>query len=153
MLPQFKFHMENKLQENTYYWGVMTESTGTIREERILFRPAEEDVRDEVTEFTTVAQRVVIGRKMQGDEDAPATPIYYLKMEAGSRIGSTEVRVRIRRNRAAEEMGVTIEEHLEIDAEGMVGDEGVDVRRGWRTLLDERYFLDTGGLDNIELDM
>ncbi len=153
MLPQFKFHMENKLQENTYFWGVMTESTGTIRDERILFRPAEEDVRDEVTEFTTVAQRVVIGRKMQGDEDAPATPIYYLKMESGSRIGSTEVRVRIRRNRAAEEMGVTIEEHLEIDAEGMVGEEGVEVRRGWRTLLDERYFLDTGGLDNIELEM
>ena len=50
-----------------------------------------------MTEFTTIAQRVVIGRKMTGDEDAQATPIYVLKMDTGDRIGPTEVTVRIRR--------------------------------------------------------
>ena len=34
--------MEGKDKENTYFWGVMTESTSTIREERILFQPAED---------------------------------------------------------------------------------------------------------------
>ncbi len=28
---------------------------------------------------------------------------------------------------------------------------GENVFFGWRTLADERYYLDTGGLDNIEL--
>ena len=28
---------------------------------------------------------------------------------------------------------------------------GENVRFSWRTLADERYYLDTGGLDNIEL--
>jgi hypothetical protein len=28
---------------------------------------------------------------------------------------------------------------------------GDNVRFMWRTLADERYYLDTGGLDNIEL--
>src|SRR4029077_3209379 len=36
MLPQFKFHMRGKQTENSYYWGVMTESTSTIRDDRVL---------------------------------------------------------------------------------------------------------------------
>jgi hypothetical protein len=29
---------------------------------------------------------------------------------------------------------------------------GSNVHFNWRTLADERYFLDTGGLDNIEVE-
>ena len=97
MLPQFKFAMRGKETENTYFWGVMTESTSSIREERILFGPVEDDTRDEWTEFTTIAQRVVIGRKMVGDPDAQASPIYALKMDVGNRIGPTNVTVKIKR--------------------------------------------------------
>jgi len=152
MLPQFNFTMQGKEKENTYYWGVMTESTFIIRDERVLFHPAEESARDEWTEFKTIAQRVIIGRKMMGDEDAQATPIYVLKMDTGDRIGETNVTVRIRRNRSEDDQ----EEFLEVDSvtgtvagEPAVLDENVFFN--WRTLADERYFLDTGGLDNIEI--
>jgi hypothetical protein len=152
LLPQFKFSMQNRAAENTYYWGVMTESTGQIREERVLFAPAEVDVTGDAAEFTTIAQRMVIGRKMTHDESAQANPIYLLKMDVGNRIGEIKVQVRLRRNRATE----TSEEHLEIESvSGVVAGEpailGENVRFNWRTLGDERFFLDTGGLDNIEL--
>jgi hypothetical protein len=152
MLPQFNFTMEGKESENTYYWGVMTESTFTIREERVLFQPVEEATRDEWTEFKTIAQRVMIGRKMMGDEDAQATPIYVLKMDTGDRIGETNVTVRIRRQRTEDEQ----EEFLEVDSvTGTVAGEPAILNENviftWRTLADERYFLDTGGLDNIEI--
>jgi hypothetical protein len=153
MLPQFKFSMQGKDRENSYYWGVMTESTSTIRKERVLFHPVEEGAtKDEWTEFTTIALRAVIGRKMSGDEYAQATPIYLLKMETNDRIGPTEVTVRIRRVPASDES----DEHLEIDSvsgtvagQPAVQDENVFFH--WRTLADESYFLDTGGLDNIEI--
>jgi hypothetical protein len=61
--------------------------------------------------------------------------------------------VRIRRVKATD----TVEEHLAIDS--ITGDVagrpavlGENVHFGWRTIADERYYLDTGGLDNIELD-
>ncbi len=152
MLPQFKFRMKGKEKENSYYWGIVTESTSTIRKERVLFEPANEDARDEWTEFTTIAQRVIIGRKMVEDEGARATPIYVLKMDTQGRIGPTEITVRIRRNQATDED----EEQLEIDTvTGTVAGEPAVLEENvhflWRTLADERYYLDTGGLDNIEL--
>ena len=151
MLPQFKFSMHTRDEENTYFWGVMTEATSTIRPERVLFRPVEGQSRDEWTEFTTITQRIVIGRKMQEDETAQATPIYVLKMNAGARLGGIEVTVRLRRHAATAER----EEHLEIESiSGTVAGEpavlGDNVEFKWRTLADERYYLDTGGLDNIE---
>lgn len=152
MLPQFKFHMRGKQTENTYYWGVMTESTSTIRDDRVLFHPVDENTRDEWTEFTTSAQRVILGRKMAPDEDARTSPIYVLKTAVADRIGPTEMTIRLRRVRATEE----VEEHLQIESvSGAVAGEpavlGENVVFKWRTLGDERYYLDTGGLDNIEL--
>jgi hypothetical protein len=153
MLPQFKFSMRGKQTENTYYWGVMTESTSTIRDERILFRPADDTARDEWTEFTTIAQRVVLGRKMHGNEDALAMSIYVLKMDTGGRIGPTEMTVRVRRMLAQTD----VEEHLVVESvTGTVAGEPAalnsNVHFDWRTLADERYYLDTGGLDNLELE-
>ncbi|MCH5373420.1 MAG: hypothetical protein JJ992_05555, partial [Planctomycetes bacterium] len=59
--------------------------------------------------------------------------------------------VRVRRVRADDEN----EEHLEVDSVmgTVAGEEAVlaeNVFFNWRTLADESYFLDTGGLDNIE---
>jgi hypothetical protein len=152
MLPQFNFTMEGKQSENSYFWGVMTESTFTIREERVLFQPVEEQTRDEWTEFTTIAQRVMIGRKMAGEEEAQATPIYMLKMDTGDRIGETNVTVVVRRLRTDD----GVEEYLEVDSvTGTVAGQPAVLNENviftWRTLADERYFLDTGGLDNIEI--
>jgi hypothetical protein len=152
MLPQFKFEMRSKAKENTYYWGVMTDSTSGIREDRILFQPADEQAREEITEFSPTSQRVIIGRKMSPGEDAQASPVYLLKMDVGARIGRTEVSVKLKRKRATGEQ----EESLELmSCTGTVaGDDAVlgeNVHFTWRTLADERYYLDTGGLDNIEL--
>jgi hypothetical protein len=152
MLPQFKFEMKGKAKENTYYWGVMTDATSGIRKERILFEPAEEQAREEITEFSTSSQRVIIGRKMAPAEDAQASPVYVIKMDVGDRIGKTEVNVKIKRKRATGEE----EECLECESvTGIVAGEdallGENVHFTWRTLADERYYLDTGGLDNIEV--
>ncbi len=152
MLPQFKFEMKRKMCEHSYYWGVMTDATSGVRNERILFQPAEEQAREDITEFTTSSQRVLIGRKLNPAEDAQATPVYLLKMEAGDRIGRTEVNVKIKRKRATKDE----EESLQVEAvTGVVAGEDAileeNVHFNWRTLADERYYLDTGGLDNIEL--
>lgn len=153
MLPQFRFSMKGKSKENTYCWGVMTESSSTIRDERVLFHPIEAGAnKDEWTEFTTTALRAVIGRKMASSEYTAASPIYVLKMDPGDRIGQTEVTVRVRRVQADDEN----EEHLRIDSvQGEVAGQPAvldqNVFFNWRTLADESYFLDTGGLDNIEI--
>jgi hypothetical protein len=152
MLPQFKFEMQGKNRENSYYWGVMTDATSGIRKERILFEPVEDQSREEITEFTTSSQRVIIGRKMSAAEDAQATPVYVLKCDVGDRIGPTQVAVKIRRAHATAEA----EESLEVESVSgeIAGQEallGENVHFTWRTLADERYYLDIGGLDNIEL--
>jgi len=152
MLPQFKFQMKGKALENSYYWGVMSDATSGIRNERILFRPVEDQAKEEITEFTTSSQRVLIGRKLSGEEESQATPTYLLKMDVGDRIGPTEIVVKIKRKQATKES----EEVLEVESvTGMVAGEdamlGENVFFNWRTLADERYYLDTGGLDNIEL--
>ncbi|MGA2063651.1 MAG: virulence factor SrfB [Thermoguttaceae bacterium] len=152
MLPQFKFEMKVRTYENTYYWGVMTDATSGIRKERILFEPVEEQGREDITEFSTSSQRVLIGRKASGDENAQATPVYLLKMDPGDRIGPTQIQVKIKRKHATKDQ----EEVLEVDSvAGVVAGEdavlGDNVFFSWRTLADERYYLDTGGLDNIEM--
>ncbi len=152
MLPQFKFEMTGKSEENSYYWGVMGDSTSGIRKERVLFSPAEEGAREEIIEFSTSSQRVIIGRKMSAVETAQATPIYVIKMNVGDRIGRTEVTLKIKRRKAAggEEEGLEVDSVTGIVA-GQDAVLGENVFFTWRTLADERYYLDTGGLDNIEL--
>lgn len=152
MLPQFKFTIKGLACETTYYWGVMTAATSSIRNERILFQPAGDRSNEEITEFSTSALRVLIGRKLSADENAPASPVYLLKMLPGDRIGPTEVHVKIKRSRANKDE----EEKLEIrSVSGIVAGEeavlGENVLFSWRTLADDRYYLDTGGLDSIEL--
>jgi hypothetical protein len=151
MLPQFKFDMKGRSHENTYYWGVMTDATSGIRPERILFEPVTEQSREDITEFSTSSQRVLIGRKLSGEEGAQATPVYLLKIDPGDRIGPTQIQVKIKRKHATKDQ----EEILELDQiSGVVaGEDAVldeNVFFSWRTLADERYYLDTGGLDNIE---
>jgi len=152
MLPQFKFEMQRRNLQNSYYGGVMSDATSGIRDERVLFAPAAEQAREDVTEFSTSSQRVIIGRKLNAGEAAQATPVYVIKANAGGRIGATQLSVKIRRRRAAG----TEEESLEVESvQGTVAGEdavlGENVHFGWRTLADERYYLDTGGLDNIDL--
>jgi hypothetical protein len=148
-LPQFRFAMTDKARSAPSFWGVMTDAVSGIREERVMFRP---DSDRPTHEFVTSSRRVLIGRRSGESEHSEASPAYLLKLETGERLGQTEVKVRIRRTTHPE----TGEEMLELEsAEGVVaGAEAVvgeNVTLRWRTLADEHYFLDSGGLDNIEL--
>lgn len=150
MLPQFHFKMKDKTQENSYYWGVMLDAITGIRGDRILFAPAEVDGQD-YKQLETSSLRVLIGRKLSPSEGAQASPVYLLRMDPGERIGTIQVRVGIQRSRA----GAGREETLQVvSVEGEVAGEparlGQNVFFTWRTLADERYYLDTGALDNIE---
>jgi hypothetical protein len=148
LLPQFRFAMTDTARANSFYWGVMTGAVSGIRDERVMLR-----ARSAVAshEFVTSSQRVLIGRRLSESERAEASPAYLLKMDTGNRLGRTEVKVRIRRSNDPD----TGEEFLELEsAEGTVAGQpavvGENVSFRWRTLADEHFFLDSGGLDNIE---
>jgi len=152
MLPQFKFKMQPRNLQNSYYWGVMSDATSGIRSDRILFSPASDQIGDDVKEVPSQSQRMLIGRKLSPDEYAQATPAYLVKVITGGRYGEVDIRIRLRRKRATKQT----EECLTCDAvTGTVAGEpavlGQNVLFVWRTLADERYYLDTGALDNIEL--
>jgi len=97
-------------------------------------------------------QRLVIGRKRRDYDNAQASPVYLLKVGMNNRIGTIDVRVKLERK-----VGSDGEEMLELVAvEGEVAGVPAVVNKNvffdWRTLADERYYLDTGGLDKIHLD-
>jgi hypothetical protein len=151
MLSQFKFRMEDKAAKQSYYWGVMTESR--IDGQKILFesiaadeRPAREEMQLGVSD-----RRLVIGRKRRDYDDAQATPVYVIKVHVGQRLGEIDVQVTVVRT-----LGPGGEEQLEVtEVSGDVAGEPAELDKNvtfeWRTLADERYYLDTGGLDKIEL--
>ncbi|QEH32064.1 Virulence factor SrfB [Aquisphaera giovannonii] len=147
LLPQFRFAMTDTSRANAFHWGVMTGAVSGIPDDRLLFRPRSPSVH----EFVTSSRRVLIGRRLSESERAEASPAYLLKVDTGDRLGRTEIKVRIRR---ASDPG-TGEEILELESvEGEVAGEpavaGGNVTFTWRTLADEHFFLDSGGLDNIE---
>ena len=148
-LPQFRFQMTDSARSDSYFWGAMTDSISGIRDDRMMFCP---DTTEQIHTFETSSQRVLIGRKRSGDENAEASPVYLLKFDTRNRPEPIDVRVRLRRKLHPE----SNEEMLELESvEGSVAgeppviDENVSFR--WRTLADEHYYLDSGGLDNIEL--
>jgi hypothetical protein len=150
-LPQFRFHSDGPQHDVSYHWGVMVDTHRRIRDERILFRPADDATGRDTIEFRTSSLRLLIGRIGGGDPRGQASPVYLLTLETDGRVGPSEVDVRLRRIRATREA----EEHLVLDSvsgavagEPAITDENVFFR--WHTLADERFFLDTGGLDRIE---
>jgi hypothetical protein len=151
MLPQFRFEMKDTAAKSSFYWGVMTESR--IDAERTLFDRSETEGATTIERktLTVTAQNLIIGRKRRPRHDAQASPIYLLRVVRGPRLGEINFKVVLQRQR--DESG---EEALSIEeVEGWVDGEpavlGVNVLFEWRTLADERYYLDTGGLDKIEL--
>ena len=155
MLSQFNFKMTDLAAKQSYYWGVMTESR--IDREKVLFeRRSEGDTSEAIqrTELALSAQHLVIGRKRRERENAQASPVYLLKVVRGAKLG--EVRVKVAIERRLNDVG---EEELSLESvEGTI-DGAPAVMSGtkrnvlfeWRTLADERYYLDTGGLDKLEL--
>jgi hypothetical protein len=151
MLPQFRFEMKDTAAKASFYWGVMKETR--IDQESVVFEREEtgKSAAAERKEITVTSQNLILGRKRRPRGDAQASPIYLLRVIRGARLGEINFKVVLERRRdAGGEEELSVEE-----VEGMVdGDPavlGTNVLFEWRTLADERYYLDTGGLDRIEL--
>lgn len=152
MLSQFKYRMDDQASRGSYYWGVMTESR--IDDEKLIFRirEGEEDSIDR-KEIHVSAQTLIIGRKRRGREDAQASPIYVLKLLRNPQGPLGEIDVKVTLQRA---VGPSGEEELSVESaegtvDGLPAEVGYNVVFEWRTLADDKYYLDIGGLDKIEL--
>jgi hypothetical protein len=148
-LPQFRFEMRDELRSQRYYWGVMTDTVSGIRSERVLFQPDENKRRHR---FQTSSRRVVIGRRLSSDPRAEAAPVYLLKVDTDDRLAPIDLTVELERS-IDKEFG---EEQLTVvsvagTVAGSPAQLGRNVHFSWRTLADEHYYLDSGGLDNIDL--
>jgi hypothetical protein len=152
MLSQIRFELADLAAQQSYYWGVMTESQ--IYKKKILFDHASDDPgksSGQRIELDVAAQNLLIGRKRRSHDNAQASPVYLLKVLRGNRLG--EIRLKASLERQRDEHG---EEFLQlVQVEGDVDDQRAiqdkNVLFEWRTLADEQYYLDTGGLDKLEL--
>jgi len=149
-LPQFRFQMTDTDRSRSWYWGVMTDAVSGIREERVLFKANDSPRRHR---FTTSSQRVMIGRRLSAHSHAEASPGYLLMVDTQNRVEPTEITIELER-RVDSESG---DEQLElVSVDGLVAGLpaviGQNVSFHWRTLADEQFFLDSGGLDHIDLD-
>jgi hypothetical protein len=148
-LDQFHFHMDDGAKGRSYYWGAMTSGAPGIRKDKIMFQPGGSNVFDLLTE----SKRLVIGRRLSPDPRAEASPAYVLQVVSGSELGKIKVSLQLRRARHSGS-GEEVLEVVPSSLKGTVGDQparlGQNVFFKWCTLVDEHYYLDSGGLDNIE---
>ena len=137
--------------QNAYFWGLMTEGTTRIREDKVIFQPDEANNR---FDLQVVAERILIGRRKSPNPHAEVSPVWLLKVNKQHRHGPIDVVATIERVRAT----ATHEETLKLVSvkgliageEAYLGEPDGNVIFKWRTLADERYYLDTGALNNIE---
>ncbi len=152
-LPQFRFKMSDKPAQHSYFWGVMIESR--IPKERLLFMERTGDGRSggPQKEMHLADEKLIIGRKRLLDPKAQASPVYLLSVVRGRQLGEIDVTLMLERrdNPAGEEELAVIPESVSGTVDGEPALFGKNVHFDWRTLVDERYYLDTGGLDRIEL--
>ena len=137
--------------QNSYFWGLMTEGATRIREDKVLFRPD-----DSVSRFDlqVVAERVQIGRRKSPNPHSEVSPVWLLKIDKGHRHGPIDLVATIERVRPTSKHEETLKL---VSVKGSIaGTEAVmdgpdaNVQFQWRTLANERYYLDTGALDNID---
>jgi hypothetical protein len=137
--------------QNSYYWGLMTDGGSRIREDKVMFQPEDPSSRFEVQ---VVSERLLIGRRKSPYPHAEVSPVWLLKVDKGHRHGMIDFHATIERVLATS----TQEETLRlVSVTGTVAGEPAtmdgpnpNVTFKWRTLASERYYLDTGALDNID---
>lgn len=137
--------------QNSYFWGLMTEGTTRIREDKVIFQPEEANNR---FDLQVVAERILIGRRKSPHTHSEASPVWLLKVDKQHRHGPIDLVATIERVRPS----AAHEETLKlVSVKGTIAGEDAfmdgpdaNVTFKWQTLVDERYYLDTGALDNIE---
>jgi hypothetical protein len=150
-LPQFRFEMSEKPAHPSYFWGVMTESR--IPDERLLFKqhPGGKPKGEEIKELHLTGEKLILGRKRLVDPNAQASPVYMLSVIRGRKLGEIDVTVTLKRSHNSANEEVLSLESVDGAVDGEPAVYNQNVHFNWRTLLDERYYLDTGGLDRIEM--
>lgn len=149
-LPQFDFRMKDTAAKSSFYWGVMTESR--IDAKQVIFKPrSAPESKSDVETITVTSENLIFGRKRRDRVDSQASPVYRLRAVRGRVLGDVKFDVTLERQR--DQSG---EEELVIQAvvgsiDGQPAQLGSNVLFDWRTLADERYYLDTGGLDKLKL--
>jgi hypothetical protein len=162
-LPQFRYQMNDSTSATSYYWGAMTDGSALLRHERLLFQPVQDHRggplasppagNSDTIDIRLTSQRMLIGRTPSNNRRAQATPIYEIKLDTQGRVGPIDVLIRLRRVRATRDSEETLViESATGDLAGETPALGHNVLLQWRTLADEQFFLDTGGLDYLELE-
>ncbi len=152
MLSQIRFELADLAAQHSYYWGVMTASQ--IYEKKILFAHASDEPgksSGQRIELDVASQYLLIGRKRRSHDNAQASPVYLLKVLRGKQLGEIRLQASLERerNEHGEETLQLVQVEGEVDNERAV--QGQNVLFDWHTLADEQYYLDTGGLDKLEL--
>ncbi|MCH5373917.1 MAG: virulence factor SrfB, partial [Planctomycetes bacterium] len=150
MLSQFQFKTSDAVAKQSYYWGVMTESR--IDQEQIIFERQADDAANTIQrmDIDVAAQNLFIGRKRRTRDNAQASPVNLLKVIRGPRLGEIDLRVTLERRVGSEGEEEVVLEAVEGRVDGQPAVANRNVLFQWRTLADERYYLDTGGLDKLE---
>ncbi|MFM9966151.1 MAG: virulence factor SrfB [Planctomycetaceae bacterium] len=137
--------------QNSYFWGLMTEGASRIRDDKLLFQPDDPTSR---VEMSVVADQVLIGRRKSPHAHSEVSPVWLLKIDKGHRHGPIDVSAIIERVPASSSQEETLQL---VSVTGLIaGEEATlegphpNVVFKWRTLAGERYYLDTGALDNID---
>jgi hypothetical protein len=152
MLAGFRLRMSDVPPQGSYYWGIMTGSL--IYEDGVIFerRAAGWDASPvERAELDVFAQDLFIGRRRRGREQVPASPAYLLRVIRGKRLGEINVRVTLARQLGPQGDEELVLESVVGDVDGEPAVQNRNVVFEWRTLADDHYYLDSGGLDQLEL--
>lgn len=151
-LPRFGFEMSDEAARKSYYWGVMTESQ--IYKDRVIFeaQPEGEGAKSvQRKDIFVTAQNLIIGRKRRSRENAQASPVYWIKVLRGENLGEIKVQLTLERHIGDDGREELSAESADGTVDGQPAVLNGNVFFEWRTLADERYYLDTGGLDGLEI--
>ena len=149
-LPQFNFEMSDEAAKSSYYWGVMTESR--IDSERVIFTPRTQSRGGtDMHEFEVTSENLMIGRKRRPRDDSQASSVYRLRSIRSSNLGQIKFKVQLQRELDKNDEEIIVAKSVEGTVDDQPAVLGKNVLFDWRTLADERYYLDTGELDKIEM--
>jgi hypothetical protein len=151
-LSQFDFKMNDPIRTESYYWGVINPQSIKIDEYSVVF-PGDRDRKGKPTvEFPVRSEELILGRRLSPSPTAQPSPVYQLccREEDPGEDQGIDVTVRLERYVDPDHK----EELLRLlDVKGTVlgrpAEKDRNVQLKMLTLAHERYYLDSGALDNI----
>ncbi len=151
-LSQFDFKMHDPIRTESYYWGVINPQSIKIDEYSVVF-PGDRDRKGKPTvEFPVRSEELILGRRLSPSPTAQPSPVYQLRCREEDPGEDQGIDVTVRLERYVDP------DHKEellrlLDVKGTVlgrpAEKDRNVQLKMLTLAHERYYLDSGALDNI----